>query len=175
MGGLHRFPYHANEVVAHSVEVRLIPELGTEGFQCPSRIVLAPEEAAIYKRPHSSSQRYEQACNGEGRDHDSQLYNVGKATLRVVGFFSSAAVVTIFDDPLAPLNTKVSPWPGRLFQWPRRTRSKYLPLLGRGCHSPRLFLMLSRVHGYPTQVFMRCLLEKAEDLNVFRSMIRERL
>src|SRR5215207_6910997 len=52
--------------------------------------------------------------------------------------------VTIFDDPLAPLNTKVSPWPGRLFQWPRRTRSKYLPLLGRGCHSPRPFLMLPR-------------------------------
>jgi hypothetical protein len=113
---LHRFPHHANEIVTHGVEVRLIPELGREGFKGLSRIVLAPVEAAIYKRLHASSQRYEQAGNGESRDHDSQLYNVGKATLRVVGFFSSAAVVTIFDDPLAPLNTKVSPWPGRLFQ-----------------------------------------------------------
>jgi hypothetical protein len=48
VGGLHRFPYHANEIVAHSVEVRLISELGTEGFQCLGRIVLAPVEAAIY-------------------------------------------------------------------------------------------------------------------------------
>jgi quercetin dioxygenase-like cupin family protein len=37
--------------------------------------------------------------------HD--LYNVGEVTLRVVGFFSSAAVVTTFDDPLAPMGTKV--------------------------------------------------------------------
>ena len=40
------------------------------------------------------------------------LYNVGEVTLRVVGFFSSAAVVTIFDDPLAPVNTKVPPMIG---------------------------------------------------------------
>ena len=59
-----------------------------------------------------SSQRYELAGNGEGRDHNSQLYNVGEATLRVDGFFSSAAVVTIFDDPLAPINTKVPPVAG---------------------------------------------------------------
>jgi hypothetical protein len=39
----------------------------------------------------------------------TKLYNFGKATLRVVGYFSSAAVVTIFDDPLAPLNTKMPP------------------------------------------------------------------
>lgn len=37
--------------------------------------------------------------------HD--LYNVGEVTLRVVGFFPSAAVVTIFDEPLAPMNAKV--------------------------------------------------------------------
>jgi hypothetical protein len=64
--------------------------------------------------------------------HD--LYNVVEATLRVVGFFSSAAVVTIFDDPLAPLNTKVPPWPERPHQWTRRTRTNHPLLLGRGCH-----------------------------------------
>ena len=37
--------------------------------------------------------------------HD--VYNVGEGRLRVVGFLSSAAVVTIFDEPLAPLNAKV--------------------------------------------------------------------
>ena len=37
--------------------------------------------------------------------HD--LYNIGEVTLRVVGFLSSAAVVTIFDEPLAPMNGKV--------------------------------------------------------------------
>ncbi len=37
--------------------------------------------------------------------HD--VYNVGEVTLRVVGFFPSAAVVTIFDEPLAPMNVKV--------------------------------------------------------------------
>ena len=42
--------------------------------------------------------------------HD--LYNVGEGTLRVVGFFSSAAVVTIFEVPLAPLDTKVPPVAG---------------------------------------------------------------
>src|SRR5829696_1991341 len=57
----------------------------------------------------------------------------------------------------------------------RRARSKYLPLLRWGCHSPWSFLMLPRVHGYPTQVSMRWLLENAEDLNVYRSMIRETL
>ena len=75
--------------------------------------------------------------------HD--LYNVGEGTLRVVGFFSSAAVVTIFEVPLAPLDTKVPPWPGHLFQRLRRTRPKHHPLLDRGSHSPRSFLVL---HGY---------------------------
>lgn len=42
--------------------------------------------------------------------HD--IYNTGEGTLRVVGFFSSAAVVTIFDDPIAPLNTKIRPMIG---------------------------------------------------------------
>ena len=37
--------------------------------------------------------------------HD--VYNVGEVTLRVVGFFPSAAVVTTFGEPLAPMNAKV--------------------------------------------------------------------
>jgi hypothetical protein len=34
--------------------------------------------------------------------------------------------VTIFDDPLAPLNTKMPPWPGRLFQWPNAAPDKWV-------------------------------------------------
>ena len=40
-----------------------------------------------------------------GVTHD--VYNVGEVTLRVVGFFPSAAVVTIFNEPLEPMNLKV--------------------------------------------------------------------
>ena len=37
--------------------------------------------------------------------HD--VRNVGEDTLRVVGFFPSAAVVTTFEEVLAPMNLKV--------------------------------------------------------------------
>ncbi len=37
--------------------------------------------------------------------HD--VHNVGEVTLRVVGFFPSAAVVTTFEERLAPMNLKV--------------------------------------------------------------------
>ncbi len=37
--------------------------------------------------------------------HD--VHNVGEDTLRVVGFFPSAAVVTTFEERLAPMNLKV--------------------------------------------------------------------
>ena len=37
--------------------------------------------------------------------HD--VRNVGEETVRVVGFFSSATVVSVFDDPLMPAGTRV--------------------------------------------------------------------
>ena len=37
--------------------------------------------------------------------HD--VHNVGEDTLRVVGFFPSAAVVTTFEEVLAPMNLRV--------------------------------------------------------------------
>ena len=49
-------------------------------------------------------------CGGHGADPCEgapDVYNVGEVTLRVVGFLSSVAVVTIFDEPLAPMNAKV--------------------------------------------------------------------
>lgn len=43
--------------------------------------------------------------------HD--VRNVGEETVRVVGFFSSSTVVSVFDDPLAPAGTRVvgTPFP----------------------------------------------------------------
>lgn len=40
-----------------------------------------------------------------------RVTNIGTETLRVVGFFSSAAVTTTFDDEIAPLGTRVLPVP----------------------------------------------------------------
>jgi quercetin dioxygenase-like cupin family protein len=40
-----------------------------------------------------------------------RVTNVGTETLRIVGFFASAAVITTFDDEVAPLGTRVLPVP----------------------------------------------------------------
>jgi hypothetical protein len=84
--------------------------------------------------------------------HD--VYNVGEVTLRVVGFFSGSAVVTIFDDPLATPDMKVPPRSELRFQRLRRIRPKHLPL-GRGYHDPRPFLVRPGLDGCPAQVFIR--------------------
>jgi len=36
---LHRFPYYPHQIIAQGVEVRLVPELGGEGFEGLCRIV----------------------------------------------------------------------------------------------------------------------------------------
>ena len=72
--------------------------------------VLEGEAEATVREERERLSKEEMAVVPANAPHD--LYNVGEATLRVVGFFSSAAVVTIFDDALAPLNTKVPPVAG---------------------------------------------------------------
>ena len=47
---LHRFPDHPYEVIAQGIEVRLVSELGREGFQGLSSVVLLAVEAAVYER-----------------------------------------------------------------------------------------------------------------------------
>jgi quercetin dioxygenase-like cupin family protein len=73
-------------------------------------LVLEGEAEAVVGDEQGKLSKEEMAVVPANAPHD--LYNVGEVTLRVVGFFSSAAVVTIFDDPLAPLNTKVPPVAG---------------------------------------------------------------
>ena len=72
--------------------------------------VLEGEAEAVVGDERGRLSKEEMAVVPANAPHD--LYNVGEATLRVVGFFSSAAVVTIFEDALAPLNTKVPPVAG---------------------------------------------------------------
>ena len=72
--------------------------------------VLEGEAEVVVGGERGRLSKEEMAVVPAAAPHD--LYNVGEVTLRVVGFFSSAAVVTIFDDPLAPLNTKVPPVAG---------------------------------------------------------------
>ena len=72
--------------------------------------ILEGEAEAVVADERGRLSKQEMAVVPANAPHD--LYNVGEATLRVVGFFSSAAVVTIFDDALAPLNTKVPPVAG---------------------------------------------------------------
>ncbi len=72
--------------------------------------VLEGEAKAVVGDERGRLSKEEMAVVPANAPHD--LYNVGEATLRVVGFFSSAAVVTVFDDAIAPLNTKVPPVAG---------------------------------------------------------------
>jgi quercetin dioxygenase-like cupin family protein len=72
--------------------------------------ILEGEAEAVVGDERGRLSKEEMAVVPATAPHD--LYNVGEATLRVVGFFSSATVVTIFDDALAPLNTKVPPVAG---------------------------------------------------------------
>ena len=62
--------------------------------------ILEGEAKAVVGDERGRLSKQEMAVVPATAPHD--LYNVGEGTLRVVGFFSSAAVVTIFDDPLHP-------------------------------------------------------------------------
>jgi hypothetical protein len=60
VGWLHSLPYHPHQIVAQGVEVRLVPELGREGFQGLPRVVLPTVEAPIYERLYAPPQGSEQ-------------------------------------------------------------------------------------------------------------------
>src|SRR5215210_3109747 len=63
---LHRVPYHTHQVVAKGIQIRLVPELGREGFQSLSGIVLTAVEATIYERLYATLQRAEQRGYSQG-------------------------------------------------------------------------------------------------------------
>src|SRR5215203_6512046 len=53
---LHSLPDHSQQIVTQGVEVRLVSELGREGFQGLSSVVLLPVEAAVYKPLDAATQ-----------------------------------------------------------------------------------------------------------------------
>src|ERR671912_343064 len=67
--GLHRLSHHANEILVQCFEVRLVPQLGREGFQGPSSIVLAAVEALVYERLDATALRGEQSGDQESGGH----------------------------------------------------------------------------------------------------------
>src|SRR5215211_4795513 len=72
MSGLHRLPYHSNQVVIEGFQVCLVPEFDREGFEGPSGIILPSVEASVYKPLYAVSQRREQCCYQEGGCDDRE-------------------------------------------------------------------------------------------------------
>src|SRR5919112_2886707 len=70
MGWLHRLPYYTHQVVIEGFQVRLVLQLGGEGFQGLSSVILPTVEATVYKPLYAASQRREQCCYQEGGCHD---------------------------------------------------------------------------------------------------------
>jgi hypothetical protein len=68
--GLHRLPYHPHQVVAQGVQVCFVAQLGREGFQGLSCIVLAAVEAPVYEGLDATPQGGEQRGNDQGGDDD---------------------------------------------------------------------------------------------------------
>src|SRR3712207_5687807 len=71
--GLHRLPYHRHEIVAQGVEVRLVSELGREGFQGLCDVVFAAVEAPIDKSLDAASEWAEKGSDGQRGGHDREL------------------------------------------------------------------------------------------------------
>jgi hypothetical protein len=70
---VHRLHHHSHELVIQCVEVRLIPELGGEGFEGLSSVVLPAIETPVYKGLQATSQRSEQGGDGQGGGDDRKL------------------------------------------------------------------------------------------------------
>ena len=62
---LHRLPDHCHQIVAQSIEVRLVSKLGGEALESLLRVILLAVEAPIYERLNAPSQGVEQCCYQE--------------------------------------------------------------------------------------------------------------
>src|SRR5215204_6563739 len=69
VSGLHRLSHHSYQVLAQGVHVRFVSQLGREGFQGLSGVVLPAVEAPVYKPLYAASQRREQCRYQEGGCH----------------------------------------------------------------------------------------------------------
>ena len=70
VGRLHRLVYHSYEVVAQCIQIRLVSELGRQGFESLSGVVLLAVEAPVYEGLYATPQGIEESSNHEGGDDD---------------------------------------------------------------------------------------------------------
>src|SRR5215210_2259031 len=70
---LHALPYHGNEVTTEGVEVRLLPQSGSETFQRLTGVVLPAVETRIDEGLDAPPQGVEQCGDGKGRDDYGKL------------------------------------------------------------------------------------------------------
>jgi len=73
VGGLYRLPYHLYQIGAERIQIRFIAQLGREGFEGLTRVVLAAVEALVYERLEATPQRGEQRCDREGGSYGGEL------------------------------------------------------------------------------------------------------
>jgi hypothetical protein len=70
MGWLHGLPYYTHQFSVQCLQVRLIPELGREGFEGLSSVVLPAVEASVDEGLDTVSEGSEQRRYQEGGDYD---------------------------------------------------------------------------------------------------------
>src|SRR5215216_3029654 len=73
VGGLHRLSNHPYEVVAQGVQVCFVTQLGREGLQGFSCVVLPSVEATVYERLDASPQGVEQPSYHKGGYDNGEL------------------------------------------------------------------------------------------------------
>src|SRR5215218_10247134 len=71
--GLHGLPDYTFQITAQRFEIRLVPELGREGFQGLLCVVLPAVEAAVDEGLDAPTHRVEERRYREGGDHHGQL------------------------------------------------------------------------------------------------------
>jgi hypothetical protein len=66
VGRLHRLPYRPYQIIAECAQVCFVAQLGREGFQGLSGVVLAAVEATVDKALNSPPERGKQSRDQEG-------------------------------------------------------------------------------------------------------------
>src|SRR5215203_3665816 len=69
VGRLHSLPNHPHQIVAHCLQVRLVPQPGGERLKGLPGVVLLAVEPTVDERLDATTQRSEQGCDQEGRSH----------------------------------------------------------------------------------------------------------
>ena len=73
MGWLHRLPDHVNQIGAERVQVCFVAQLGREGLEGFTGVVLTAVEATVYERLEAKPQRCEQRGDHQGGGYGGEL------------------------------------------------------------------------------------------------------